>query len=108
MATSPSPVAIRLALCVFTAAGCGGDMPPPPGPAHAVLPVEEGVLRIAGSGALIPLAKALGSAYGRIPGGLAFHGSWNFLGPTSPTRVVLVPYTNISLMAVSSSAWRRW
>ena len=43
-------------------AGCSGDVPPASTPARSVLAPEENVIRLAGSGALLPLARLFGAA----------------------------------------------
>ena len=50
-------------LLSLLASGCAGDPGPPAGLAPRLRPPTPGVLRIAGSGAMLPLAAALGRAF---------------------------------------------
>lgn len=56
--------AVVAAVALAAATGCGGDPPPPEGaPEPAVMPIERGLLRVAGSGTMVPLMRALGAAF---------------------------------------------
>ena len=57
------PRLLAPAIALLLVAGCSGDAPPATAPARAVLAPEPGVLRLAGSGAFLPLARALGEAW---------------------------------------------
>ena len=53
-----------LALLLLLLGGCRGDAPPPEAAVEAlVLPPDPTVLRLAGSGTMVPLARALGAAF---------------------------------------------
>lgn len=56
--------ALAAALAAAVAGGCAGDPPPPEhAPPSTVRAPQPGILRIAGSGAMVPLARALAAAY---------------------------------------------
>ena len=58
-----APVAaLAASLALASLAGCGGEKPPDTSPARTVLSPEPDVIRLAGSGALLPLVRLYGAA----------------------------------------------
>lgn len=59
---------VGFAIVVLAAlGGCGGDAPPEVRVAPRLLPPEDGVLRLCGTGAMLPIVRALGAAFQADP-----------------------------------------